>query len=265
MASKTAASTAGVSFRVVFKRAIGTDWTNRLTQKLSQGTFGTKGTLVHVHEAVVGALARSAWAAAVLAHPHPQFGGSMRSIVIGALFSALPSAGVAALRFNFRGVEGSEGTFDEGRGERQDVVAAVDVLHPITEGLPLVLAGWSFGGVLAYEIAQQLVASGERVDFLGLLDANPVRDPITGLKTTEAPYFDMLTKVLTYHVVAGRWSASQLKKEIKAGHGQATLKTVSGGRAGRTYTARLQPDSEKNSRPQPAARRKKPGVVPFCP
>src|SRR4029077_13741424 len=69
----------------------------------------------------------------------------MRSIVISALFSALPDNGVAALRFNFRGVEGSEGSFDDGRGERHDIVAALDVLHPITEGLPLVLAGWSFG------------------------------------------------------------------------------------------------------------------------
>ena len=86
-----------------------------------------------------------AWCAAVLAHPHPQYGGSMRSIVIGALFSALPEHGIAALRFNFRGVEGSEGEFEDGRGERQDIVAAVDVLHPITEGLPLVLSGWSFG------------------------------------------------------------------------------------------------------------------------
>src|SRR5947207_5468477 len=86
-----------------------------------------------------------AWAAAVLAHPHPQFGGSMRSIVIGALFAALPDAGVAALRFNFRGVERSEGSFDDGRGERLDVIAGLDLLHPITEGLPLLLAGWSFG------------------------------------------------------------------------------------------------------------------------
>ena len=93
-----------------------------------------------------------AWAAAVLAHPHPQFGGSMRSIVIGALFAALPDAGVAALRFNFRGVEGSEGSFDDGRGERLDVVAALDLLHPITEGLPLLLAGWSFGADTALAV-----------------------------------------------------------------------------------------------------------------
>lgn len=69
----------------------------------------------------------------------------MQSIVISALFAALPAAGVAALRFNFRGVEGSEGQFEDGRGERHDIVGAVDVLHPITEGLPFLLAGWSFG------------------------------------------------------------------------------------------------------------------------
>jgi hypothetical protein len=86
-----------------------------------------------------------AWSAAVLAHPHPQFGGSMRSIVTAALFGALPEAGVACLRFNFRGVGGSEGTHGGGQDERADLVAAIDVLAPITEGLPLVLAGWSFG------------------------------------------------------------------------------------------------------------------------
>jgi hypothetical protein len=69
----------------------------------------------------------------------------MRSIVTAAMFSALPEAGVACLRFNFRGVGGSEGTHGGGQDERADLVAGIDVLAPITEGLPLVLAGWSFG------------------------------------------------------------------------------------------------------------------------
>jgi uncharacterized protein len=82
----------------------------------------------------------------VLCHPHPQYGGTMRSIVIGALFDALPAAGCTVLRFNFRGVERSTGTHDEGRGELLDVRAAVDAAAKARTGdEPLVLAGWSFG------------------------------------------------------------------------------------------------------------------------
>jgi alpha/beta superfamily hydrolase len=89
-------------------------------------------------------------AAAVLCHPHPQFGGTMRSIVVGALFEALPTAGVTCLRFNFRGVEQSTGTHDDGRGELLDVQAAIDAIAAtIPDGLPLVLAGWSFGADMA--------------------------------------------------------------------------------------------------------------------
>jgi thioesterase domain-containing protein len=61
---------------------------------------------------------------------------------------------------------------------------------------PYLLAGWSFGGVLAFEVAQQLRAAGERVEFLGLLDANPVRDPITGLPPDQTRYLALLTDVL---------------------------------------------------------------------
>jgi len=85
-------------------------------------------------------------AAAVLCHPHPQYGGTMRSIVIGALFDALPAAGVTCLRFNFRGVERSTGTHDDGTGEQLDVVAALGALADTIPGAtPMLLAGWSFG------------------------------------------------------------------------------------------------------------------------
>jgi alpha/beta superfamily hydrolase len=98
-----------------------------------------------------------AWLGVVLAHPHPQFGGSMRSIVTAAMFAALPDAGVACLRFNFRGVGRSEGTHGGGHDERADLVAAMDVLSPITEGLPLVLAGWSFGADTALAVGDERV------------------------------------------------------------------------------------------------------------
>jgi len=85
-------------------------------------------------------------ATAVLCHPHPKYGGTMRSIVISALFDALPGAGVTCLRFNFRGVERSTGTHDQGRGELLDVQAALDAAAAsVGPAEPLVLAGWSFG------------------------------------------------------------------------------------------------------------------------
>jgi alpha/beta superfamily hydrolase len=89
----------------------------------------------------------------VLCHPHPQHGGSMRSIVISALFAALPALGVTCLRFDFRGVEASEGTFDGGDRERYDARAAVDALYDrLPDGVPLVLAGWSFGADVALSV-----------------------------------------------------------------------------------------------------------------
>ena len=84
-------------------------------------------------------------AAVVLAHPHPLYGGSMRTGVPAALFERLPLEGVAALRFNFRGVEGSAGTHDRGVAERLDVTAAVDALASAVASAPLVVCGWSFG------------------------------------------------------------------------------------------------------------------------
>ena len=89
----------------------------------------------------------------VLCHPHPQYGGTMRSIVISALFDALPPRGVACLRFNFRGVEGSEGTHDFGNLERVDAETAVSALRErLAPGKPLILTGWSFGADMALSV-----------------------------------------------------------------------------------------------------------------
>ena len=90
--------------------------------------------------------------AVVLCHPHPQYGGSMRSLVISVLFAELPAAGYSCLRFNFRGVEGSQGEYDHGRGEALDVVGAIDALQALSPDLPLAVVGWSFGGDLALSV-----------------------------------------------------------------------------------------------------------------
>jgi len=97
--------------------------------------------------------------AALVCHPHPLYGGTMHNKVVYHAMKTLSGFGFPVLRFNFRGVEGSEGTFDDGRSERQDIVAALDVVHPITEGLPLVLAGWSFGADTSLAVVDERVTA----------------------------------------------------------------------------------------------------------
>jgi alpha/beta superfamily hydrolase len=119
-------------------------------------------------------------AAVVLCHPHPLYGGSMRSIVISELFRALPEWGAACLRFNFRGVERSTGSHDEGRGERADALAAIDALvATVPSATPLVLAGWSFGGDVALSVhddrigAWLVIAPPLRFADIGRLGEDP--------------------------------------------------------------------------------------------
>jgi hypothetical protein len=83
--------------------------------------------------------------AAVVCHPHPQFGGTMHNKVVFRLAAALVEQGIPALRFNFRGVGRSTGVYGEGRGEADDVRAALDALAARFPGAPLLLAGFSFG------------------------------------------------------------------------------------------------------------------------
>jgi alpha/beta superfamily hydrolase len=98
-------------------------------------------------------------AVAVLAHPHPLYGGSMHDGVPDILFQALPPLGIGALRFNFRGVQGSEGNHDEGRAERLDVLAAVAELAAARPaGVPLVVAGWSFGADVSLAVDDPVIA-----------------------------------------------------------------------------------------------------------
>ena len=117
---------------------------------------------------------------AVIAHPHPLFGGTMDNKVVTTLARALTEAGAAAVRFNFRGVGASEGAHDEGRGETDDMLRVVEHARAAFGELPLVLAGFSFGGAVAAR------ASG-RVDFAQLVLVAPGFRRITGQGIGAAP------------------------------------------------------------------------------
>jgi alpha/beta superfamily hydrolase len=83
--------------------------------------------------------------AAVVCHPHPLFGGTMHNKVVYQVAKTLHRFGLPVLRFNFRGVGKSEGAHDKGPGEEADVAAALDFLAGEYSGVPLLLAGFSFG------------------------------------------------------------------------------------------------------------------------
>jgi alpha/beta superfamily hydrolase len=118
-------------------------------------------------------------AAVVFAHPHPQYGGTMHTKAVYQGTKGLTRIGCAVLRFNFRGVGRSEGTFDTGPGEMQDFVAALDYMATKYPGVPLWAAGFSFGSWVALEVG----ATDDRVSVLiGI--APPVVTSVSGMEYT---------------------------------------------------------------------------------
>ena len=93
---------------------------------------------------------------AVIAHPHPLFGGTLSNKVVQTVARAAVLAGYTAVRFNFRGVGESTGAYDEGRGELDDLLAVVQAQAPAG---PLCLAGFSFGAFVTTHALSRLQTS----------------------------------------------------------------------------------------------------------
>ncbi len=119
-------------------------------------------------------------AVAVIAHPHPLFGGTMDNKVVTTLARAFQEAGAAVFRFNFRGVGASQGRHDEGRGETDDLLAVADHARLAAGELPLWLAGFSFGGGVA-------LRASARLAFAQLVLVAPAFRRLTGHGLGEAP------------------------------------------------------------------------------
>ena len=92
---------------------------------------------------------------AVICHPHPLYGGTMDNKVVHTLAKSLAENNYTAIRFNFRGVGVSQGSYDKGAGEADDAMAVVDWAVKQTEGMPVILAGFSFGSFVALQVASR--------------------------------------------------------------------------------------------------------------
>ena len=124
---------------------------NSKTQKtVVTGPAGSIEAVVDAPELAPGVAARGV---VVIAHPHPLFGGTMDNKVVQTLARAFVQCGWQAVRFNFRGVGATEGVYDEGRGELQDLLAVVQQVAP--QGT-LALAGFSFGAFVTSHAVQAL-------------------------------------------------------------------------------------------------------------
>src|SRR6266516_3805655 len=135
--------------------------------------------------------------AALVCHPHPLGGGTMHNKVVFKVAQVLQALGMPTLRFNFRGVGHSTGTYDEGRGEMDDVRFALEFLSRRYPGLPVILGGFSFGAYVALRVAaiddrvQAMIGLGVPARMFSgeyLKDCHKSRLIIQGTKDEPAPY-----------------------------------------------------------------------------
>ena len=126
---------------------------------------------------------------AVISHPHPLFGGTMDNKVVQTLARAFVQSGWSAVRYNFRGVGGSAGRYDEGRGEVEDLLAVVNQQAP---GGTLALAGFSFGAFVTAQ-ATTLLAPQRAIGQLVLVGTAASR-----FKVPEVPA-DLHERTLVVH------------------------------------------------------------------
>ena len=150
-----------------------------MTTQISSVTYsGPAGTL----EALIASPAGTPVGTAVIAHPHPQFGGTMTNKVVHTIARACAHSGWQAVRFNFRGVGASQGDYDAGRGEAEDMLAVVEQAAPADA--PLLLAGFSFGAFVTTHVIAALAGTRPPAKIVlvgpgvGHFDALPIAEDL---------------------------------------------------------------------------------------
>ena len=119
--------------------------------------------------------------AALVCHPHPQHGGTMHNKVVYRLARGLRATGCAVLRFNYRGVNLSEGEYAHGEGEAEDARVALVELRRRYPALPVVVGGFSFGSRVALRVARDEASVGRAI-AVGFPTTYPNRDYVYDVK-----------------------------------------------------------------------------------
>lgn len=123
---------------------------------------------------------RNAWG--IVCHPHPLYGGTMHNKVVTTLAKTFQGMGVTTIRFNFRGVMRSEGRYDQGNGELDDLLAVIDWVQRERKRTEIWLGGFSFGAFIAAKAATEypvnkLVTIAPPVQHFPMDDLPPIQCP----------------------------------------------------------------------------------------
>ncbi|HEY6006083.1 MAG TPA: alpha/beta family hydrolase [Anaeromyxobacter sp.] len=162
--------------------------------------------------------------AAVVCHPHPRFGGTMNTHAVHRLAKAVRARGGASLRFNFRGVGRSAGSYAAGDGEAEDARAALDWLAAAKPGLELLACGFSFGAWMA------VLAGGGDGRVAGLLLAGlALRAPDLQRFRESSLVRDVAKPVAIVQAEADEFaSPDEVRAAIEGSRGPRRLATVKG-------------------------------------
>ena len=119
--------------------------------KVPETAFTIEGPVGPLQAVLMSVAAAEPRGVAVICHPHPQMGGTLNNKVVHTVARACRDQQIASVRFNFRGVGESAGTFDEARGEQEDLLSVMRWVSATYPHTPLYLAGFSFGSFIAFQ------------------------------------------------------------------------------------------------------------------
>jgi alpha/beta superfamily hydrolase len=162
--------------------------------------------------------------AVVITHPHPLHGGSMHTPVPTALFRRAGELGLAAVRFDFRGVGESSGTHDGGRGERDDVRAVVSWLRErlaeqSTADVPVLLAGWSFGADVILAVDEDCAGWFAVAAPLAIVSVDEMAAAAAAApKLLVVPEHDQFRSPASAREVTADWQATDIEVVTGADH-----------------------------------------------
>ncbi len=146
--------------------------------------------------------------AALVCHPHPQHGGTMHNKVVYRIARALRKTGSVVLRFNYRGVNLSQGEYGHGEGELEDARSALAVLSERYPQLPVILAGFSFGSRIVLRLgcsvpAERIIAVGYPTSFPNSSSLGHCDVPRVFIQSTHDQFGPILSMEQYFQTLAG--------------------------------------------------------------